>query len=262
MQQFITIRNEDTEDFVAKYDGEYLTIPAGGQRTFAWDVMVCWMGDPNLFNTEVENIRDEAYKNICTFHNARGLTGNEPDLLPKLAAYDEDGNRIVTIMDDPDGLSYEFGDAAGETGLDVAALQRQIEAQQAQLDQMMARMADTPEAQRPETEGRSAGTEGTKTAEIQAERDREDGVEDLNHEVDTSDESTTATTGADGGNIETFSIPADEPTQTPVGKTNAPGQSPATEARTAKRSTGRRTTPSTGRSAGTAGKRRSEMADD
>jgi len=149
--------------------------------------------------------------------------GNE-DAFPLLEAYTEDGERIVTILDDPEGETI-LPDSTENT--DIGRLQRQIERLEQRLAERLSGLTDTPDAQieEPEIGGRSAGTEGDINAEIAAERAAETG------------EAPPVTTDDDD-----LGIPVDEPTKVPVGRAKkaAPVKKPAGKPRGTAGTAGRR----------------------
>ncbi len=242
MQQLVIIQNDGSEDFAAKYDGERYTIPAGESSTFPWDVMVVWMGDPGIVNERNGRQRDEVYDRLCSYYNARGLLGNDPDKLPAISAWSLDGEQIVTILDDPKGDLYApriEGDG------DTALLQRQIDALQRQLDEKVSGLADTPDRVDEDSElvgGRTVGTEGQRRAEIEAQR-----AEDLGLTGDDEGQEAETTVPTDGGtatsSTDELEIPTDAPTQTPVGRSKS-GTAPATAAKKAPAKRGSRSTSS------------------
>lgn len=204
MEQFVRIRNTDEEEpFIGKYDGEYITIPAGGEKIVKYDVMVVWMGNPAVEDTDRYAERREVYNNICAKWHARGLTGNDPSLLPSLEAYTEDGERIVTVMDDPEGISLT---PSSESEGDIGKLQRQIDRLTARLNEKVSGLVDAPE-DAPENDSRSR-PEGEISAEIAAE----DAVLNGEADVDVPEDE--------------LDIPEDTPAKIPVGKA-APGKPPA-----------------------------------
>lgn len=202
MEQFVKIVNTEEHPFIGKYDGEYITIPAGGSKIVQWDVMVVWMGDPYIEDTDRYAERREVYNNICAKWHARGLTGNDHSLLPGLEAYTEDGERIITVMDDPEG---EMLVPSSTDNTDTGKLQRQIDRLQARLGERLAGLVDAP-SEAPDNEARSR-PEGEISAEIAAE----DGELNGDDADDPEDE---------------LSIPEDTPAKIPVGKAT-PGKAPA-----------------------------------
>lgn len=206
MEQFVRIRNTSPDEpFIGKYDGEYITIPTESEKIVKWDVMVVWMGDPTVENTDRHQERRDSFNRLCAKYHARMLTGNDPSLLPPLEAYTEDGERIVTILDDPEGISIT---PAEQDHGDIGKLQRQIDRLQARLEEQVAGLIDAP-SDAPED-----GPRSRPAGEISAEIAAEDAV--LNGE--------TATT-ADSDDDE-LDIPEDTPAKIPVGKAT-PGKAPA-----------------------------------
>lgn len=226
MKQFVTIVNQDPDEpYIGKYDGEYITIPAaGGRKTVEYDVMVVWMGDPKVENTERYQERREVFNRICSLHHARGLTGNDPDLLPALEAYDEDGTRIITVMDDPDGVNL-IPDAGEQT--DIGKLQRQIERLQRQVDEQVAGLVDEP----------AAAPEHTPFDDIIEAQDAAVEEEDVEDELD---------------------IPEDTPTKVRV--SDAPPATVASPKAAAKKAPTKAPTGRSRGTAGTAGKRAASRA--
>lgn len=229
MAEFVRIRNTDTEPFIGKYDGEYITVPAEGEKIVERDVMVVWMGDPAVENTDRYAERREVFNRLCAMYHARELTGNNLELLPGLEAYTEDGERIITVLDDPEGVHLM---PSAESDTDIGKLQRQIDRLTQRLNEKVAGLVDAPEDAPAEDEigSRSAGTEGAIAAEI-AELDGE-----LTGDVDTDDD-------------DELGIPEDTPTKVPVGEKRTTGKTPA------KRAPRKAPTGRPRGTAGTAGKR-------
>ncbi len=206
MEQYVRIRNTDPDEpFIGKYDGEYITIPTESEKIVKWDVMVVWMGDPTVENTDRHQERRDAFNRLCAKYHARMLTGNDPSLLPPLEAYTEDGERIVTIMDDPEGISIT---PSAEDHGDIGKLQRQIDRLKARLEEQVAGLIDAP-SDAPDNEGERSRPAGEIAAEIAAE----DAVLSGEHVADDADD-------------DELSIPEDTPAKIPVGKA-VPGKAPA-----------------------------------
>lgn len=101
--QSIRIVNSGDRVFSFPYAGNIIEIPAGKDRFVPFDCMVAWMGHPNLRNTGYDLWRDEAYSNLCLFYGVTTVEGVDVDGLPKIEAWDMDGNRLSTVLDDPTG---------------------------------------------------------------------------------------------------------------------------------------------------------------
>lgn len=238
MEQYVTLMNTGETDIRRKYDGEYLTVPALGQLIVPWGVMVAWMGDPELTDQPSDPVRTTTYRKLCSFHNARTHLGNQPDLLPKLEAYTPDGDRIITILDDPEGTNIT-PDSSEPT--DIGALQRQIDHLRGQLETRLAGLTDTPElaAETQSEIGSRSAPEGALAEQIAREREGIVGPDPATADTPAEDDD---------------DIPTDSPTKTPVGSTGRGGTAPV------KKSTGRGTTTGKSRSAGTAGRRAASKA--
>lgn len=217
MQQFVTIENQGTTEFRAKYDGATYVIPPGESRIVPYQAMCVWMGDPSVTNKDTYKERDLVYRRICRYFHARGLMGNEPEKLPKIAAFDQDGNRIITVMDDPEGKHLAAG--ADDAPVDIRVLQQQIERLQAQLETRLVGLTDTPQkrTQRKAVDdstpkgGRgTVGTAGRRAKRKAAEDAIEKGEVDPETGQPFDETSAAAGTPPD--------LPVDEPTKVPVGK--------------------------------------------
>lgn len=207
MEQYVRIRNTSPDEpFIGKYDGEYITIPTETERILPWDVMVVWMGDPAIENTDRHQERSEVFNRLCMMHHAATLTGNDLSLLPPLEAYTEDGERIITVLDDPEGVSLV---PSADDNTDVGKLQRQIERLQARVEEKLGGLVDAP-TDAPDNDGPRSRPPGEIAAEIAAE----DAV--LNGE-------TAETADPDDDEL---AIPEDTPAKIPVGKAT-PGKAPA-----------------------------------
>jgi hypothetical protein len=123
MQESIRLKNVGTELFSHVYGNEVVAIEPGSEKFVPFDVMVAFMGHPNVRNNEYERWRDESYNNLCLFYGAQTIDGIDSDVLPQLEAWDSDGNRISTILDDPAGDNLQV-DAAPHT--DTAIMAQQI----------------------------------------------------------------------------------------------------------------------------------------
>jgi len=131
MQQSIRLKNAGTEPFEHLYAGEMVRIEPGSELFVPFDAMVAFMGHPNLRNNEYENWRDESYMNLCLFYGAVGVEGVDVKVLPKLEAWDSDGNRISTILDDPSGERIQV-DAPEHS--DTAIMAQQLAAMKAAME--------------------------------------------------------------------------------------------------------------------------------
>lgn len=126
MEQSVRLVNNGDQDFVYPYDGRMVTIPAGGELFVPFNAMVAWMGHPNLRNTDYDRWREESYNNLCLFYGALTTQGANPEKLPKLAAYDTEGNRITTILDDPSGATLVVDTSNTSEHSDMAILAQQV----------------------------------------------------------------------------------------------------------------------------------------
>jgi hypothetical protein len=128
---FVTIKNAGDTEFVYLYANEKFTLAPGAQRVVPWGHFDKLMGNPFLTNTTREQERARCYKQLHVLYGTYG-DENRRDEWPKLEAYDADGERIQSVLDDPTGTNAPTTNAGDD--LDPAALR-------AQLDQMAKRQA-------------------------------------------------------------------------------------------------------------------------
>lgn len=136
VEQSVRIANEGDDTLRLQYADTLITLAPGQSRFVPFDVMVAWMGHPDLRNGEYDAWRTEAYENLALFYGALTLDGVDRTLLPALAAYDEDDNRISTILDDPEGASLGVAAATRNPSGhgDAEILARKVERLEAMLD--------------------------------------------------------------------------------------------------------------------------------
>lgn len=132
---FVTLLNEGDEPFTYRCLGQLHTLEPGRRRIVPWAHLDHLLGNPFLTNATNERARAKEYERIRTLY---GHTTPREEW-PKLAAFDSDGDRITTIVDDPEGENAPT--LVTHEGLDVVALQAQVAQQQRRLDQMTSLLA-------------------------------------------------------------------------------------------------------------------------
>jgi hypothetical protein len=145
--EYVTIANEGDTEFSYRCTGQRYTLTPGQRRIVPWIHLQKLLGDPFLTNATRERERAREYARIHAMH---GRDSN-PAEWPKLVAYDSDGDRITTIVDDPDGAHALV---ARTDDLDAGALR-------AQLDQMERRMEQMTELLRVQDRASAAVASGS-----------------------------------------------------------------------------------------------------
>jgi hypothetical protein len=158
----VSIRNAGDKPFKHGWAGQNYKIDPGKAVFVPWEAMCLWCGDPNLADTAVERSRSKAREHLGVQYgtfDAPFYDDTERETIhlphepfetyiwdedrnafrhpniPKLEVSDAAGNRIVTILEDPDGNGAPTGrddtDRTQEQAL--AQLQATVAQLQAQL---------------------------------------------------------------------------------------------------------------------------------
>ncbi|GIV04102.1 MAG: hypothetical protein KatS3mg015_2932 [Fimbriimonadales bacterium] len=101
--EVVIIKNVGSVDFVGKHASIKYTIPAGGQRIVPWEAMCLWMGNPEAVDKENSPARTDEYRRLRFKYGIYHNMHLAAERFPKLEAYDLDDNRLITVIDDPEG---------------------------------------------------------------------------------------------------------------------------------------------------------------
>ena len=130
---YVTIRNAGDTPVVYLYENQRYVLEPGVERVVPWGHMDKLMGNPFLTNASRARERAMECARLHIFYGTYGQdTERSPDW-PKLEAYDPDGERIVTILDDPTG---ENAPVQPSDALDPSALRAQLASTQRRLQQL------------------------------------------------------------------------------------------------------------------------------
>lgn len=170
MGDVVRITNQGTEEFRQRYGGKLYRIPPGSTAIVSFEAMCLWLGHPDAIDIDKKRrYRSDELRRLHVKWGVYEHHDRAAELFPKLLVEDIDGNRIITVVDDPEGrhLTPDVQTRAERDRLQeqMAAMQRQMAALQAQLQQQnnedAAKVAagdtrtDTP-ATRPEPQGKVA----------------------------------------------------------------------------------------------------------
>lgn len=135
MATIVRIKNPTRSTFTAKYDGEAYTVPAGSESIVPIGAMITWAGDPSLRNHNArQKFRSEE---VTRLHTKYGAYENEKlweRNKPKVEFYTMDGERIWTVVDDPDGEKASSNLTDEQTNITQTA---KIAAMEKQMDEFM-----------------------------------------------------------------------------------------------------------------------------
>jgi hypothetical protein len=134
MDQFVKIKNVGTEVWDDNQKGNPYTIQPGSEFVVPWGTMCVWLGDPEARDAGKNPVRQEEVTRITLRYGCQsGLAGdnraNWEDAIPKLEAYTLDGERLITVCDDPVGTAQPAAApllTPGETAQKIAALEQMI----------------------------------------------------------------------------------------------------------------------------------------
>ncbi len=100
----INIVNPTDEDFVGRYLTNRIVIKAKTNSFLPWEYMVYWMGNPDARDIDHRRrFREDEVKRIRTLYGAYFDEELWEQNKPRIEAYDGEGNRIITPVEDPKG---------------------------------------------------------------------------------------------------------------------------------------------------------------
>ena len=130
--EYVTIKNVGDTALKYKCLAKFHTLEPGASRTVPWIHLDHLMGNPFLRNNGRDNIRDMEYKRLHALYGTQG--DNQRGRWPKLEAYDADGERIITIYDDPKGENALTTNEHDD--LDAGAMRAQMDRLKSQMKQL------------------------------------------------------------------------------------------------------------------------------
>lgn len=159
--QVIRLVNEGDSDFRDMYGSQPYVIPAGGQMFVDYDAMCLWLGHPEANDFDPRNrVRLAEYQRLRGRYgvDAKSLEqtlANVPTdsdelfrrMRPKLAAYDASTNtQIITVADDPDGMTVNREPEPGDNQGLILARMQQMEQEMAGLRTQLAQQERSRQA--------------------------------------------------------------------------------------------------------------------
>lgn len=151
---FVRVVNQGADDLRLQWDSRHFTVPAGGESFVPFELAAKDFGDPRS-SANIAALRDE--NGAVSFVADRATEvrrlrvlydngfGDETRIKnhPTVEVYDLEGNRIYTVLDDPDG---ERVTPAVQSSFDQADLMATVQRQQRLLDQLMKQAGMTTDA--------------------------------------------------------------------------------------------------------------------
>lgn len=140
------VKNTSDQPWVGRYANQRYVVPAGGEAIVPRGAVALWMGDPEAKDVGQHKARREENKRLLIKWGANG------ESRPPLEVWGLDGDRVITVLDDPDGRHlHEQAPTVAERDLleeQLEKLRREQAAMQARIIAVEA--GDQPQAQVPE----------------------------------------------------------------------------------------------------------------
>jgi hypothetical protein len=176
--EVVRLHNVGSQDFRGKYDGVRYVIQAGGQAIVPVEAMQHWLGRPHAIDrgrwrerTDEFNRLKQLYGSAFVDPEVDGPIDEEAKWArnkPFLEAYDLDGTRIITVVDDPKG---EHLNPADVTQAEQRVVLDQMEALKRQLSQLQSEYAAQQAGQMTDLD--DVPIDEPKTVPVGAKRGRE-----------------------------------------------------------------------------------------
>lgn len=181
---FVQVRNLDDKPLDLLWDSKKYRIAPGAQQPIPFEAAKLAFGDPRS-GPQMTSIRDfrgvvhwlpdrasEIRRLRCLYDNQ---AGDESTVLkhPKVEVFDLEGNRVVTVLDDPAGESVTPANQSVSDSNEILAL---MQRQQATIDMLMKRLhvnESGEEIEPPETPTATATTAPDPTDPTAEEPDHE-----------------------------------------------------------------------------------------
>lgn len=141
----VRVLNHGDREFVGGYDQQRYVVPAGGQSIVPRDAAQHWTGRWHTFDREHHKERTVEYERLMVLYGifADETTSIEEKMetnIPKLEVTDLDGNKIVTVLEDPHN---DFARPADTTQVEKDLLEQQIAKMQRELSSLTSALAMT-----------------------------------------------------------------------------------------------------------------------
>lgn len=144
----VRVVNKADDPFVIAWDGRNYKLEPGKDQFVPFECATLWFGDPRSTNLVQSAVNDKGIRSFIPDRESevrrlRVKYGNQGgderyvQVHPFVEVYDVEGNRINTVLDDPDG---ETINVATPTVADNRDLQSLIERQQKQIDFLLSKV--------------------------------------------------------------------------------------------------------------------------
>ena len=165
--QFVRLVNKDKRPFDFHQSNQKRIIPKGGEIMVPWDIAVSLFGDPGTVDTPQDPARTRAWKQSRGQYGyiTGGMTQEEwEDIRPKVEVYDVETNeRIVMVIEDPEGLDSNGQHRMSQEGINNANLEQAIAHQQKQIEKLTELLMSQQQGTAPTGQAAVASQDGPST---------------------------------------------------------------------------------------------------
>lgn len=130
--QLAKVVNKHSEPFRGKYDNQQYLIAPGSETVVPMDAVRNWLGNPDAADLDDKRRdRTEEFRRIRAKYGVYEYDERMEENFPRLEVYTLEGERIYTVIDDPEGknVARNIRDAQPQdVNAQVAMLQQQINA--------------------------------------------------------------------------------------------------------------------------------------
>lgn len=135
----VRIRNLMDKEWTGMYNSQTYRMSPGGECIAPYIAVCNWFGHPEAVDIGPrERYRTDEYARLRVFYGVYDDEDKWDELTPKVEVYDLDGNRIITVIDDPSGSALTPAQSTvAERDLlvrQMTQMQKQMAMMQAQLD--------------------------------------------------------------------------------------------------------------------------------
>ena len=172
------VLNKHSKPFKAKYDNQTYLIKPNSETIVPLDAVCLWMGNPSSVDyDEKRRDRSDEYRRLRAKYGVYEHDDRMEENLPRLEAYTLDGERIWTVLEDPEG---EHAGSVTPPRTDDDAVAAQILSMQQQIDALQAvlkvRGVEPREVRGDDGEGEDDGQDDLDDPDTLFDDDQEDDV--------------------------------------------------------------------------------------
>lgn len=139
MSSLVKLVNLSDTDYVDMFNGTTFRIKAHDAELVPDAAMKVWMGDPQARNLPRDRARQEELERVQARCGAYGDRQLDWDTLkPPLEAFDMEGNRVYTVMDDPEGTHGTTGSPV----FTIEQLSQKLVEQDAEMKRLQAQLEE------------------------------------------------------------------------------------------------------------------------